>query len=171
VVWVPWGDGPFRSGGDAFAARGGRWRFAHHTRRRDWTPELGSRVPVLGHLMEDGCARRRARTIQPRARRSESAGHRWDGRGGGRHKSYADRASGANWAALFRPPTRPANWRLPLTPRSRFAERGAGLWSAPLRASGRGLVSIALACALHVVSPLFQPPRLHHLPCISSRAL
>ncbi len=57
------------------------------------------------------------------------------GRGGGRHSRCAYRVFVANRAALSRPPPRPANWRYPLPPRSRYAERGAGFWSAPSRAS------------------------------------
>src|SRR5258708_1027642 len=42
---------------------------------------------------------------------------------------------------LWRPPPRP-HFHIPTdTPRSRCAERGAGLWSTPSRASERGLAS------------------------------
>ncbi len=112
--WLPWlGRAPSHSAG--FAAT-----------QRDWRP----RSPRMR-------AKARSR-IQPRARRSASAGGRacrqFAGRGGGRDNATQFATEGRYAQLLWRPPPRP---HFPITtdaPRSRYAERGAALC---VRASAR----------------------------------
>jgi len=117
----------------------GIWRDSHR---------VAARAPVQRTAQCSRClcatwttvARGGALTIQPRARRSASAGHRLmlelrPRRGP--PQEFCGPHLRRELGGLSRPPPRPVNWQHPLTPRSRFAERGAGLWSAPSRATGR----------------------------------
>src|SRR5258706_541335 len=87
-----------------------------------------------------GCARRRAAQFSPALGAARARGIRCE-------REYAAAEAAATgvlrirfqyeFGGLSRPPPRPETWRHPLTPRSRYAERGAELWSAPSRASWR----------------------------------